>query len=132
MSHHGDAPEGIGAVESGQNETVDLISSDKVEGTAVYDRQGNRIGDIHCVMIGKVSGQVAYAVLSFGGLLGIGERYHPLPWRSLTYDTRLGGYAADTTEEWLHEAPSFAAGEDPLGTDPAFGGRVREFYGVNI
>ncbi len=132
MSHHGDAPEGIGAVESGQNETVDLISSDKVEGTAVYDRQGNRIGDIHCVMIGKVSGQVAYAVLSFGGLLGIGERYHPLPWRSLTYDTRLGGYATGMTQERLHDAPSFGAGENPFGTDPAFGGRVRKFYGVNI
>jgi hypothetical protein len=122
-------PEGVSG---GVHETADLISSDKVEGTAVYDRQDNQIGTVHSVMIEKVSGQVAYAVLSFGGLLGFGERHHPLPWGSLSYDTRLGGYATDMTQERLRDAPSFGSAEDPFGTDPAFGGRVREYYGVNI
>jgi hypothetical protein len=61
------------------DETRDLISSDKVEGTSVYDRNGNNLGTISNVMLDKRSGQVAYAVLSFGGFLGMGSRYHPLP-----------------------------------------------------
>jgi sporulation protein YlmC with PRC-barrel domain len=70
-------------------ETAGLIGSDKVEGTAVYDAKGEHIGSIERVMIEKVSGQVAYAVLSFGGFLGIGSDYYPIPWQSLTYDTSL-------------------------------------------
>jgi hypothetical protein len=77
------------------NETSALISSDKVEGTAVYDRQGEKLGSIHSVMIDKVSGKVAYAVMSFGGFLGMGDRYHPLPWHVLDYDTSQGGYVVD-------------------------------------
>jgi PRC-barrel domain protein len=69
-------------------ETAGLIGSDKVEGTAVYDAKGEHIGSIERVMIEKISGQVAYAVLSFGGFLGIGSDYYPIPWQSLKYDTQ--------------------------------------------
>jgi PRC-barrel domain len=72
-------------------ETAGLIGSDKVEGTYVYDAHGQHIGSIERVMIEKRSGQVAYAVLSFGGFLGIGSDYYPIPWASLSYDTSLGG-----------------------------------------
>jgi PRC-barrel domain len=68
-------------------ETDRLIASDKVEGTAVYNRQGERLGTVHNFMVDKSTGRVAYAVMSFGGFLGMGESYHPLPWRVLTYDT---------------------------------------------
>jgi len=71
-------------------ETTGLIGSDKVEGTYVYDARGEHIGSIERVMIEKVSGQVAYAVLQFGGFLGIGSDYYPIPWESLKYDTSLG------------------------------------------
>jgi len=74
------------------NETRDLISSDKVEGTSVYDRNGNNLGTISNLMLDKRSGQVAYAVLSFGGFLGMGSSYHPLPWDQLHYDSNQGGY----------------------------------------
>jgi hypothetical protein len=77
------------------DETDRLISSDKVVGTPVYNRQGEHLGSVYNLMIDKISGQVAYAVMSFGGFLGIGERYHPLPWRVLKYDTRQGGYVVD-------------------------------------
>ena len=70
-------------------ETAGLIGSDKVEGTYVYDAKGEHIGSIERVMIDKRSGQVAYAVLSFGGFLGIGTDYYPIPWASLSYDTSL-------------------------------------------
>ena len=90
------------------NETDRLIASDKVEGTAVYDRQGNRLGSVYNVMIDKYSGQVAYAVMSFGGFLGIGERYHPLPWTVLTYDPGKGAYVVDLDKDTLQGAPSFS------------------------
>jgi hypothetical protein len=113
------------------DETDRLIASDKVEGTAVYNRAGERLGSVHNVMIDKYSGQVAYAVMSFGGFLGIGERYHPLPWRALTYDTGLGGYVVDVTREQLEKAPSFGRDEAPWG-DPAYGRGVSGYYGVSL
>jgi hypothetical protein len=76
-----------------RRETVSLIGSDKVEGTAVYGADKKKIGSVQRVMIDKISGKVAYAVVSFGGFLGMGEDYYPLPWSKLDYDTQLGGYA---------------------------------------
>ncbi len=73
------------------DETNRLIASNKVEGTAVYDRNGNRLGSVYNFMVDKRAGRVEYAVMSFGGFLGIGEEYHPLPWDQLTYDTNQGG-----------------------------------------
>src|SRR3979490_2040535 len=75
-------------------ETASLIGSDKVEGTPVYRSNGERVGQIERVMIDKISGKVAYAVMSFGGFMGIGEDHYPLPWSLLTYNPRLAGYAA--------------------------------------
>jgi hypothetical protein len=85
-----------------------LIESDRVEGTTVYDPQGNNIGSIKRLMIEKVSGKVAYAVMSFGGFLGIGAEDHAIPWNKLTYDTNLGGYRTDITEQQLRGAPTFS------------------------
>ena len=72
-----------------KRETSNLIASDKVEGTPVYRLNGDNIGQIERVMIDKISGKVAYAVMSFGGFLGIGEDYYPLPWSVLTYNLSL-------------------------------------------
>jgi len=84
-----------------RRETVSLIGSDKVEGTAVYGADQKKIGSVQRVMIDKISGKVAYAVVSFGGFLGMGEDYYPLPWSKLDYDTQLGGYRVDITENQL-------------------------------
>jgi hypothetical protein len=89
-----------------------LIESDRVEGTTVYDANGSSIGSIKRLMIEKLSGKVAYAVMSFGGFLGMGTDEHTLPWSKLTYDTSLGGYRTDVTEQQLKGAPSFYRGED--------------------
>ena len=69
-------------------ETHSLIGSDKVDGTAVYRSNGDKVGKIRRVMIGKQSGKVGYAVMSFGGFMGIGEEFYPLPWSLLTYNPR--------------------------------------------
>src|SRR3546814_10779129 len=80
-------------------ETDRTIASDKVEGTAVYDLDGERLGHIHNFMIDKHSGEVLYAVMSFGGFLGIGEHYHPLPWKVLKYDEERGGYVVGINKD---------------------------------
>lgn len=111
------------------DETRTLISSSKVEGTAVYDRDGSRMGTIHNFMVNKRSGRVDYAVLSFGGFLGMGTRYYPLPWDMLEYDTSQGGYAVDMDEDDLEEAPSFRSGEEPDFSD-RYGEYVYGYYGM--
>ena len=78
-------------------------------------------------MVDKISGQVAYAVMSFGGFLGLGESYHALPWRALTYDTRLGGYVVSIDRDKLAAAPHHGAGEDPF-LDDAYGKAVDGYY----
>ena len=66
-----------------------LISSEDVEGTEVYDNAGKNIGEIDHLMIDKVSGRVGYAVISFGGFMGLGHSHYPVPWGALKYDTSL-------------------------------------------
>jgi hypothetical protein len=88
---------------------TELIGSDRVEGTAVYDHTGKYVGSIKRLMIEKLSGQVAYAVMSFGGFLGFGESSHVIPWDKLTYDTDLSGYKTSITETDLRSAPAFAS-----------------------
>lgn len=84
----------------------ELISSRRVEGTPVYNRSEQRLGSVHSVMIDKREGKVAYAVLSFGGFLGLGEHVHPVPWEMLTYDVDLDAYVIDVTREQLEQAPT--------------------------
>ena len=112
------------------DETDRLIASNKVEGTAVYNRQGEHLGSVYNFMVDKFTGQVAYAVMSFGGFLGMGESYHPLPWKVLTYDTRLGGYVVDLDKSKLEGAPSYSSGEEPNWSDRTYGQRVHDYYGV--
>lgn len=89
-----------------------LIESDRVEGTPVYSLKGDHLGTIKRLMIEKLSGKVAYAVMRFGGFLGMGEEEFTLPWGKLTYDTDLGGYRTDITEEQVRGAPSFYRDRD--------------------
>lgn len=110
-----------------KDETTDLIASSKVEGTTVYNRQGEKLGEVYNFMVGKRSGQVAYAVMSFGGFLGIGQKYHPLPWDALTYDTDKKGYVVDADRERLMGAPSYGIGEEPF-SQPDYGRQVREYW----
>jgi hypothetical protein len=110
------------------DETTRLIASNKVEGAAVYNQEGEHLGSVYNFMVDKVSGQVAYAVMSFGGFLGLGDSYHPLPWKALRYDTKLGGYVVDLDKDRLAGAPSYRGGEDPFA-DPAFGPKLTDYYG---
>lgn len=114
------------------DETNRMISSEKVDGTAVYDRTGERMGTVHHLMIDKYTGQVSYAVMSFGGFLGIGESYHPLPWKTLTYDTRYGGYVVDADRGRLERAPSYTTRDVPNWSDRAYTGRIDQYWVTGV
>ena len=105
---------------SEKTKPASLIASDRVEGTPVYRFGGKRIGTIKRLMLDKRRGTVAYAVMSFGGFLGIGDDYYPLPWMLLTFDENLGGYRVDVTDDQLRGAPKFVRGNWD------FGDRTRE------
>jgi sporulation protein YlmC with PRC-barrel domain len=111
-------------------ETSSLIASNKVEGTAVYDPRGERQGSIYNFMVNKQSGQVEYAVLQFGGFLGLGSDYYPLPWSKLTYDTGQGGYVIDVGTDTLQGAPHYADEEEPI-YNRDYGSQVYDYYGVS-
>ena len=115
-----------------EKEFGNLIGSDKVEGTAVYGADDNKIGSIERVMIDKVSGKVSYAVLSFGGFLGIGDDHYPLPWQSLKYDTSLGGYVTGVTEAQLKDAPHYGNDNAWNWGDATRTRAVNDYYGIAI
>jgi len=110
------------------NETNQLISSEKVDGTAVYNGEGQHLGSIHHLMIDKLFGHVEYAVMSFGGFLGIGESYHPLPWRALAYNTSLGGYCVDLNRLRLERSPHYTMSNPPDWSDRAYRDKVDDYW----
>lgn len=113
-----------------KDETPGLISSDKVEGTPVFDRAGEKLGTVRNLMIGKADGQVRYAVMGFGGLFGMGEDNYPLPWDALDYDTGLGGYKMkNLSKDDLDKdkAPSFGRNEQPNWSGD-YDRRIRLYY----
>ena len=110
-------------------ETHDLIASDKVEGTKVYGLNGEHIGSIERFLVEKRGGKVSYAVLSFGGFLGIGHDHYPLPWSKLEYDESLGGYRIDISKEQIEGAPRYDDRDDDFWTAEN-GRRVHDYYGV--
>ena len=107
-----------------------VISSDKVEGSAVYNGNGDKLGSIDDLMIDRQSGTVRYAVLEFGGFLGMGTDRFPLPWSMLKYDTQREGYVVPVDKSQLEGAPHYASGEIPEYSD-AYGRTVYNHYGVD-
>lgn len=106
-----------------------LISADAVTGTSVYNPKGDKLGEVDDVMIDKISGRAVYAIMSFGGVLGLGEKHHPLPWSTLKYDTGRGGYVVNLDKDNLTDAPSYARG-DRFEWTPDYGRSVDKYYNV--
>ncbi len=115
----------------GQMTGKPLIESDRVEGTTVYDPNGNNIGSIKRLMIQKISGKVAYAVMAFDTFLGMGGEEHAIPWNKLNYDTSLGGYRTDITEDQLRGAPTFYRDRDYDWTDRDRERELHDYYGAD-
>jgi PRC-barrel domain len=104
-----------------------MISSQDVQGTEVYGPNNDAIGQIDHLMIDKSSGKVSYAVMSFGGFLGLGNSHYPLPWGALNYDRDLGGFRTNVTESQLKDAPTLS---ENSWTDRNWESRMHEYYGV--
>ncbi|WP_421950223.1 PRC-barrel domain-containing protein [Pelagibacterium sp.] len=121
---------GLRARDLDRRESGNLIGSDKVEGTAVYSLANDKIGTIERVMIDKLSGKVGYAVLSFGGFLGIGDDHYPIPWAKLTYDEAIGGYRTDISKADLDTAPRYGSDDDFEWDDRQRAMDIYTYYGV--
>lgn len=102
-----------------------LISSEDVVGADVYGVNDKSVGQIDHLIIEKVSGRVAYAVMSFGGFVGLAHSHYPIPWSALRYDDRLGGYRTAITEAQLKDAPQFS---DDSWTDRDWEKRMHQHY----
>lgn len=111
-------------------ESHQLISSDKVDGTVVYSTDGDRLGSVKSFMVDKRSGKAEYAVLQFGGLFGIGSDYYPIPWEKLSYDVERGGYVVDIDKQRLEQAPRYGTQEDKA-YDDVYNRQVYGYWGVS-
>jgi|SRR5580704_4412387 sporulation protein YlmC with PRC-barrel domain len=109
--------------------TGSLIAASKVNGTSVYNTAGEKLGSVYDVMIDKATGKTEYAIMSFGGFLGIGDSYHPLPWHSLKYDERQGGYVVNIDRSRLEGAPVYTDDASDVWMDPGYGKRISDYYG---
>jgi PRC-barrel domain len=114
----------------GQDETPTLIGSDKVEGTSVYRSNGEKIGTIERLMLDKKHGCVAYAVMSFGGFMGIGHDHYPLPWSLLRYNPEFDGYEVNLSDRELNSAPKYGQHDTWDWGDRAGEKKVCDFYKV--
>jgi len=106
-----------------------LVDSDNVIGTEVYGPDESHIGEIKRLVLEKVGGRVAHAVMSFGGFLGIGEDYYPVPWAKLTYNESLGGFQTDITKEQLDQAPRYGPDDDYEWSEDN-NRRIYDYYGT--
>jgi sporulation protein YlmC with PRC-barrel domain len=111
------------------NTHAEIISSDRVQGTAVYGAGADKLGSIDDLMIDKRSGHVAYAVLEFGGFLGLGTDRYPLPWSLLKYDTDRDGYVVPLDKSLLENAPKYSVTDVPVYTQ-GYGRRVHDYWSV--
>ena len=107
--------------------TGTLIAADKVNGTNVYNPAGDNLGTIDDLMIDKASGRAIYAVMSFGGFLGMGAKFHPLPWATLKYDAQKGGYVVNLDKKVLEGAPYYDSDTDFTWTRD-YGRKVDSYY----
>jgi len=110
--------------------TGNLIAAEKVNGTDVYNLKGEKLGNVEDIMIDKISGRAIYAVMSFGGFLGMGEKHHPLTWAKLSYDTHKDGYVVDVDKKKLEDAPNFDNGTEFKWT-PDYARKVDSYYDVS-
>jgi uncharacterized protein YrrD len=107
-----------------------LIAAEKVNGTNVYNMDGDKLGTVEDIMLDKISGKAIYAVMSFGGFLGIGEKQHPLPWSSLTYDQDKDGFVVNLDKRKLEQAPTLDPADEDFIWTPDYGRRVDQYYGA--
>ena len=106
------------------------IRASKVIGTTVKDSAGERLGKVEDVVLDKQSNSILFGVMSFGGVLGMGEKYHPVPWAALDYDASENAYVINLTKEQLKAAPADSIEELTRGDGAAYRDRAFDYYKV--
>jgi len=111
------------------------ILASKVRGTPVYDTAGDRIGTVEDIVLDKLSNNIMFAVMGSGGVLGMGEKYRPIPWSVLDYDPKKGGYAVPVSKDMLENAPAYrmeeltkADGEDTIRAETFSYYRAEQYW----
>lgn len=107
-----------------------LMGADTLVGNDVYNRKGDDLGDIQEIMLDMRSGQVGYAVLSFGGFLGVGDKLFAVPWSALTLDTENKRFVLDVDKERLGDAPGFDKDKWPDMADQSWASGIHSYYGT--
>lgn len=110
-------------------ETLRLIGSDRIEHSPVFGRDGEKVGSIEKLMIDKLTGRVVYAVLVFGGFMGVDAKRRPVPWTALAYDPEADGYTISLTREQVKAAPAYEHAIEPDWNDPDYRKRLHSYYG---
>jgi hypothetical protein len=105
-----------------------LMGADTLIGEDVYNRQDESLGDIKEIMIDMARGQIAYAVLSFGGMMGMGDKLFAVPWQSLELDTNNKRFILDASKDHLKSAPGFDKDSWPDMASADFGSQIHSFY----
>lgn len=105
-----------------------LISAGTIRGTPVYNTDGETLGSVDDLMVDTETGRIVYALMSFGGFLGIGERIHPLPWAVLKYDKVRRGYVVPLTKAALVEAPNYGREDAPRFGERAYEESIHDYY----
>ena len=107
-----------------------LMGADTLMGNDVYNKDGEDLGDVKEFMIDMASGRIAYAVLSFGGLMGMGDKLFAVPWSALVLDTVNKRFTLNVLKEALKDAPGFNKDHWPSMADPTWAAGVHNFYGA--
>ena len=107
-----------------------LMGADTLMGEDVCNRQDEDLGDIKEIMLDVPSGRIAYAVLSYGGFLGMGDKLFAVPWNALKLDTEHKRFVLDVDKESLKDAPGFDKDDWPDMADPTWTKKVHSYYGV--
>ena len=106
-----------------------LIAASNMTGVAVFNTAGEKLGTVHDVVLDKVTGKAEYAIMSFGGFLGLGARHFPLPWHTLAYNVTQEGYVVDIDRTVLEGAPSYDPEDISAWEDPTYGRQLHDYYG---
>ncbi|CAA9542288.1 MAG: hypothetical protein AVDCRST_MAG23-2205 [uncultured Sphingosinicella sp.] len=109
-------------------ETLQTFMSARVDNVLVYDTDGSKLGSLYSVQIDRPSGRVEYAVLSFGGFLGLGQSFHPVPFRALSVNEKRGGYTVNIGKQMLQGGPSYRPDTAP-SWDASYARRISDYYG---
>lgn len=107
-----------------------LMGANTLIGNDVYNDHDEDLGDIKEIMLDMRSGKVAYAVLSFGGILGLGEKLFAVPWAALMLDTVNKRFVLKVEKETLHSAPGFDKNNWPDMADAEWTEKIHSYYGI--